>query len=226
MNEFNLTVNGILKKNFPSQFNTTSSSLTISEKLLNSLQKITEKCKPPENVPSKKQTLIVNLCAGPGAGKSTMSAGIFYNLKNKSINAELVSEFAKDLTWENRSKTLNDQIYIFGKQYHRIFRLLNQVDVIVTDSPLILTPIYDPAKRVTLKKLVFEEVSKMNNLNIFIMRKKKFVTHGRSQTESEAIELDSKIRNILTEFGAGYMAVDGDDSGLQIIISEILRRLK
>lgn len=39
---------------------------------------------------------VVNLFAGPGSGKSTTAAGIFYILKSEyNINCEYVSEYAR-----------------------------------------------------------------------------------------------------------------------------------
>lgn len=43
-------------------------------------------------------TIYVNLYGGPGSGKSTTAAGVVSQLKLLSINAELVTEYAKDLT--------------------------------------------------------------------------------------------------------------------------------
>lgn len=43
-----------------------------------------------------KNTLIVNLLAEPGAGKSTAAAYIYSQLKMHGISAEYVTEFAKD----------------------------------------------------------------------------------------------------------------------------------
>lgn len=39
---------------------------------------------------------VVNLFAQPGAGKSTGAAYIFAKLKMAGVNAELITEFAKD----------------------------------------------------------------------------------------------------------------------------------
>lgn len=60
--------------------------------------------------------IVVNLFGAPGAGKSTGAARIFSNLKMAGINAELVTEFAKDKVWEENKAVFNDQLYIFGKQ--------------------------------------------------------------------------------------------------------------
>ena len=51
----------------------------------------------------------------------------------------MVSEFAKDLVYENRMDTMKDELYIFAKQNHRLFRVKDKVDVIITDRPLLLT---------------------------------------------------------------------------------------
>ena len=48
--------------------------------------------------------LIVSLCGQPGVGKSTGSAYVFSKLKMAGVNAELVTEFAKDKVWERNEK--------------------------------------------------------------------------------------------------------------------------
>lgn len=72
----------------------------------------------------KIKTLIINLFGGPAAGKSTAATGIFCLLKMHWVRCELVTEFAKDLVWEERYKTLKNQQCVFGKQYHKIWRVL------------------------------------------------------------------------------------------------------
>lgn len=48
--------------------------------------------------------LVVNLFGVPGAWKSTGAAHVFSQLKMKGINAELITEFAKDKVWENNTE--------------------------------------------------------------------------------------------------------------------------
>lgn len=171
-------------------------------------------------------TLVVNLFAGPGTGKSTTAAGIFFELKTRHLNAELAAEYAKDLVWEKRNTTFDDQIYLFAKQYHRIFRLLGQVEVVVTDSPILLSPIYDYQKRPTLEKLVVEEHRKMWTYNVFLKRKKPYNPIGRLHGEDHALDIDRQILDLLDKHGECYEVFDADPSGKDKIVQKILLLLK
>ena len=174
----------------------------------------------------KHNTLVVNLLGGPGSGKSTTAANVFAHLKWQDINCELVPEYAKDLVWEHRHKTFENQIYMFGKQHHRIYRVVGQVDVIVTDSPILLTPIYDLERRQTLKNLVLEEFNKVHNFNIFLTRKKKYQPKGRNQNEEQAKEKDREIKTFLEENGIPYVQIDGTNESVDVIVKTITTTLK
>lgn len=74
-------------------------------------------------------TIYVNLYGGPGSGKSTTAAGVVSQLKLLSINAELVTEYAKDLTWEKSQHILvNNPHCVVVEQYWRLKRLQDKVD--------------------------------------------------------------------------------------------------
>ena len=67
-----------------------------------------------------KDTLIVNLYGGPGSGKSTGAAYLFAKLKMAGVDAEYVTEFAKDKVWEGNQEAFRCQFYITGKRTFRI----------------------------------------------------------------------------------------------------------
>ena len=174
-----------------------------------------------------KKTKIVNLFGGPGCGKSTGAAYIFANLKMAGVNAELVTEFAKDKTWEHNSKALTCQPYVFCKQSYRMDRCADEVDVIVTDSPLFLSAMYNDDTDIEpeFTKTVIKKFNEFNNFNYFLRRCKTYNPKGRNQTEEEAIELDKKIKKNLDNFGIQYSEADGDKVGYEHILEEIFRVL-
>ena len=172
------------------------------------------------------KTLLVNFYAAPGSGKSTTMAGVFAELKLRGINAEMASEFAKDLVWEERHKTFEDQIYILGKQYHRISRLNGKVDVILTDSPLLFSIFYKSKKlSKNLDNLVMELHHSFNNMNFFINRCKPYNPLGRNQTEDEAKIISGEIYNMLEANNVFCTSINGDKDGINIATDDILTRL-
>jgi len=166
--------------------------------------------------------LIVNLFSGPGSGKSSTCAGLFSWLKWQGVECEMAMEYAKEKVWEGSLNVLDNQIYIFGKQHHRIFRLKEKVSVVVTDSPLLLSLIYDSDNNVHLRNLVLNEVGKCNNLNIFLNRKKKYCPNGRIQNEQEAKAIDDKIINMFFHLQLPYEKIDGCPESIPIIGNGIL----
>jgi tRNA uridine 5-carbamoylmethylation protein Kti12 len=85
-----------------------------------------------------RKTTIINLYGGPGTGKSTSAAYLYYILKAEGHNVELVREYVKDWAWEGRQISTYDQIYFLGKQVRRESLLYGKVDWIITDSPVMM----------------------------------------------------------------------------------------
>lgn len=169
--------------------------------------------------------LVVNLFAGPGAGKSTLAAGLFYKIKMAGVNAELVTEYAKDKTWEESWTIFDNQIYIYGKQYHRQWRLTKNVDIIITDSPLLLSCHYANFANRKLQDAflatVYESFNEFNNLNFFVGRVKPYNPKGRSQTLEESKEIDESLRGLLKHYNVDYHPIKGDSDGLYYMLETI-----
>lgn len=169
--------------------------------------------------------IVVNLYAGPGSGKSTTCAGVFSKLKLAGVNCEMALEYAKDKVWESSFKVLDNQIYVFGKQLHRLWRLKDQVDVIITDSPLLLSILYDSSKNENFKNLILDQYNSFNNLNYFIQRNDEYNPKGRMQTLKEAKELDTELSDILHNLHITHTVVC-KDGAIDYIVKDVLNILK
>jgi len=176
---------------------------------------------------NKRKALIVNLFGGPSVGKSTTSAGVFSLLKLHDIECELVTEYAKDLVWEERHRTLLDQQYLFAKQHHRLWRIADKVNVIVTDCPLMLSIVYGERYKVTMEsfnKNVIDIVNGFNNLNILLTRTKRYNTNGRNETEDQAKEVDAAVEKVLSFNNMPWKVVPGNFEGINLVVKEILNK--
>lgn len=168
-----------------------------------------------------KKLIVINLFAGPGAGKSTIRAGVFAKLKRLGFKVEEVTEYAKDKTWEDNISALSDPLYMLANQNRRLYRLNSKVDMVISDSPLLLSINYTPLEYLpqTFQNLVWELWDTYENINFFIRRTKAYQKFGRSQDEHEAIEIDDRIRTMLEEKGISYVEVKGDESGEATMVS-------
>jgi len=170
-------------------------------------------------------TLLVNLIAGPGAGKSTMMAGLFSELKWRGVDCEVVPEYAKDKVWEGSEQILDNQLYIFAKQHHRIWRLYGKVAVAITDSPLLLSIIYGRNISPIFKSLVLENHINLNNMTFFLERFKPYNPNGRLQTEGEAQEIDQKILFILDKLDVTYTTIAAERKSVNVMADMIEEKL-
>lgn len=172
------------------------------------------------------KTYVINLIAEPSAGKSTLASELFAKMKWLGYEVELVSEYAKELVWEQRNETMKNEVYLFGKQHHRLFRLKEKVKFIITDRPLILSILYNNIygdKSQEFTNLVKHEVNKFNNINFLLKRTKPYNPNGRNQSENEAREFGKIINDLLVEHEVKHtpiLAVQGVSEKLLEIVND------
>lgn len=160
-----------------------------------------------------RNTTVINFFGAPGSGKSTLSSGLFHNLKVKAaVTCELVTEYSKELVWEQRSRTFRDQLYISAKQNHRLMMLKEQVEVIVTDSPLLQGLIYDKTEYPAFPEMIAQAFNSYNNINFLVYRNKKYSHVGRNQSETESDSLATEIKKLLQQYEVGYTEIPSDIS--------------
>lgn len=179
-----------------------------------------------------KDTKIIGFVGGPGAGKSTLALELAGWMKRKRMNLEYVGEYPKDLTWDGSLNVLDDQMAVFGEQFHRFYRLYGQTEWIVTDAPLIIQTYY---AREAFQKLrdfdafypFHEQLLKLIECShtLFDTRlfkayrgERKYVEAGRNQTEIEAKKIDWEIDTILYRIG---VKVEAEVSTLEEVLDYV-----
>ena len=173
----------------------------------------------------RESTIAVNLLGGPGIGKSTLAAEVFVLLKKRQIQCEYITEYAKDKTWEESMMTLQNQIYVFAKQQHKMYRVGNKVDVMVCDSSLLFSIIYGGIEKGShLYGLILEEFSKFDNITFMLKRQTTFDGVGRNQSEDEAIKIDNEIEQLLIDNKIEYIDYNQND-GAESIVEKIIAKL-
>lgn len=172
--------------------------------------------------------LVINLFGTPGAGKSTGAAYVFSQLKMQGINAELITEFAKDKVWENNEEVFKNQAYLFGKQSYKISRCKDKVECIITDSPLPLSIFYnnDEVLGEDFNKTVLNVFNSYDNLNYLLTRTKPYNPAGRHQTEEESDQLKAPMLSLLNDRNIPYTEITGDVDGYQKVIDEAMKILR
>ena len=166
------------------------------------------------------RTILINAFGGPGAGKTTACWEICSELKKSGILAEYVSEYAKELVYEMNNSTFSEeakraaklmdgsmdsQSIIFAEQKHRIDRIMGQVSVIVTDSPIILSAVYCNNKTQEFEDNLIRQFLDYDSFNFVITRGNETFQHeGRMQNRAESIEKDKEITNMLDKYGIPY----------------------
>jgi hypothetical protein len=177
-------------------------------------------------------TKVINLYSGPGGGKSSIAAGLLYELKRKHINCDAPYEFPKLLAWDENHSAIKDQLYVIANQHRGIVKSWGKVDYIIMDSPILLSLVYKsyydgieyPSNLYTesFDKMVLDIHSKYDNLNIVLKRGNGgYNEKERYQSLEKSIQLDYLIQKMLDDNGIQYTEIEiGDNT-----VSDILKIL-
>ncbi len=178
-------------------------------------------------------TIVVNLIGGPGSGKSTLAAAVFAKLKMLGFKCEYVPEYIKGSVYEKNFTRLKNQLLIFSNQLFEISKLRDQIDIVVTDSPLVQSIYYGKlyesqfsAPEKVFNELVLSAHKTFDNLNYFLVRQHEYKFEGRTQTESEADQIAAKLEEILKQNGLPYKTLKTSEDCVNQIVLDVQNRWK
>ena len=107
----------------------------------------------------------INLYSGPGGGKSVLANYIRAKLAFRGYNIELVNEAIKNWTFIPRVPRDCDSFYLQATQLQwEDIRLRAGVDLIVSDSPLMLQYFYAMYHKVPLQKSMLQAAMEFETL--------------------------------------------------------------
>jgi nicotinamide riboside kinase len=144
---------------------------------------------------------LINIYGSPGSGKSTFALFLTGEMKMRGLNCEYASEYIKFLIAKGNCNF--DQLDILYNQYHQILAYYNNSDIVITDSPLLLSTIYgrNYKQREKLFSLARAFNSEFNSINILIEPpndKKMYKDSLRLQNYEQSVELFKKrFKNLL-----------------------------
>lgn len=165
--------------------------------------------------------MLINFTGEPGAGKSTMAAGVFHQLKTRHWNVELVTEYTKELLLAGDKLSLSDELLIFSEKYRRI-KKLESVDIVITDSPLINSVVYGDAQFGPSAGAFYEAVARsFDGLYFAVRRLSPYIPLGRMPDEKAAAAAGETIISHVRRIGAPMWMADGKETAIPGIVHVI-----
>ena len=147
-------------------------------------------------------SIVLNLFGAPSSGKSTAAAYIFSMLKMHGIKCEYISEYAKDKCWEQNKfifEKPENQFYIGAKQFYAINKVIDKVDIIITDSPILMNKFYNHSELLgeDYNKVLLRLFNSFENINYFLVRTHTYENIGRNQSQEQSNKIAEQMKKQL-----------------------------
>lgn len=157
---------------------------------------------------------VINLFGCPGSGKSTTAAMLYFKLSSMGYKVELVSESTLDLIKNDQKIITQDNIFNVQKKKFNI-----DADYIITDSPLLLSVIYDTRKNPDFNDKVLYEFLEYDNINVLLNRTVPYWNLSNdAKYFPENDPLYIALKELLDFYNLDYIEIVGDDLAADEII--------
>ena len=166
---------------------------------------------------------------GAGSGKSTLASWLASEVTIAGYDVQVSLEYVKKWVYTGKQPKSFDQVYLFSKQmYAEDSYLSSGVEIVVTDSPLLLSCSYAQHNGCPFANELISIAKKFDEqypaINILLDRHNiPYKTKGRFQTYEEAVALDKSIEEFMKIHVPDYTKARTKDR--QDILINILDKL-
>lgn len=176
-------------------------------------------------------TILIELIAGPAAGKTTTALGLTNLLKfyfseylRSDLTVEYVSEYAKEVALEYQDacipyhNKIRNQALLFGIQLERLLQLKDKANFIVNDSALILCAHYAPKEyydEKSLMTLIQNNYKHFDNVIYIYIERDEKIKHlklGRLESLTTSKNIDKNLISLLNRYNIHPFIVKGNIS--------------
>lgn len=149
--------------------------------------------------------MIKRIClyGGPGSGKTTLAYKLAGALKERHHDIHLVQEFIKLWAYQKRIPKSFERLTVFERQLSEEDTWMPYVRAIITDSPILLSPIYSIYHKQNMctefLSITNEFEKNFPSLNFYLGRQFSYVQDGRYESEEEAKAVDRVIMDQMVQ---------------------------
>lgn len=172
--------------------------------------------------------LVVNIFGGPGSGKSTLASHLFFELKKHQVEVACPEEHAKIAIWSGQPWLLDQQTVLLGRTWETIHALLDKVDAIIVDSPLLLCSVYARDKEPTsFHQLTADLHRRANRVNLLLERDPdiEYSTNGRRENAQQARIVDEQIITTLDAHNEPYSEISRSREDINRVTDAIISHI-
>ncbi len=168
--------------------------------------------------------IIIDLIGQPCSGKSTLTGDLFTTLKKKGYNVDMSPEYAKELVYEKNFFLLDNQLHVYSEQLRRIKRLENNVDIVISDTSLLLSLVYYKENNPHFNDMVLWDYNNLNHMTYYLKSSFAYKKEGRHQDEENAKLIDVKVKDVIDTHSINCTELYGDVA-LEKILKDIELKL-
>ena len=145
----------------------------------------------------------IGFYGGPASGKSTIAPQMIVDLKVRGYNVHYAQEYIKPEAIRGEFPKSHHQLFVFANQLKLEDEVIDYVDAVVSDSPLLMNAYYavkynyPGANQIVDLANIYEQ--EHPGLHFWVHRdpQRQYQYEGRFQNQEESLEIDKELMELM-----------------------------